>query len=206
MLGNKDLRYFYFVCLFLISSCSGPSSSAKPSASPSNNTINQQTNNSNTQNSVSNQPAPVAAPKPPLINISGFKKGDQYNVDGPLWYDGTAKLEEFNDNEMKINMAISVPSVGLPYQIKDGKINVTIKLFRDPNLKCYIYDLNKSKTYMLPNVVLETGKTTSGWFSSGKEYAKIISTSQYYNFTVDSPSVISITSNTMPGGLTLIKK
>lgn len=203
------MRFLLIAGLILLTSCSNPNSTPKASASPSpaptNNQAPVQNNNTNPQQ-VSNQPAPIAAPQPPLITISGFKKGDTYNVDGPLWYDGTAKLEEFNNNEMRINMSISVPSVGLPYQIKDGKINVTIKLFRDSKLNCYIYDLNKNKTYMLPNVSLETGKTSSGWFSSEKEYAKIIATNQYYNFTVESPTVISITSNTMPGGLTLFKK
>ncbi len=197
------MRSLLVAFVFLLTSCSSPSS-PKASATPKPASPAPVVNTAPTV--VTSPPAPVAAPQPPLISISGFKKGDEYNVDGPLWYDGTAKLEEFNNNEMKINIIISAPSIGLPYQVKDGKLNVTIKLFRDSKLNCYIYDLNSGKTYMLPNVTLETGKTESGWFSTGKEFTKIVSSNQYYNFTVESTTVISISSNGMPGGLTLTKK
>ncbi|MFN8577591.1 MAG: hypothetical protein U0354_12110 [Candidatus Sericytochromatia bacterium] len=197
------MRSLLICLIFLITSCSPPSSpkaSASPTTPPSPATVN---NNPSPQVVT---PQPVAAPQPPLITISGFKKGDQYNVDGPLWYDGTAKIEEFNNNEMKININMSAPNVGLQFQLKDGKINVSIRLFRDSKLNCYLYDLNSGKTYMLPNPKLEMGKTEAGWFSTSKEFAKIISGTQFYNFTMESPTIISISSSIMPGGLTLTKR
>lgn len=197
------LRLLLVTLMLLVTSCSPPSStkasaSPKPSSTPT-------TVNTNTTPQVNPQPAPVTS-QPPLITISGFKKGDQYNVDGPLWYDGTAKIEEFNNNEMKININMSAPAVGLQFQLKDGKLNISIRLFRDSKLNCYLYDLNSGKTYMLPNPKLEMGKTEAGWFSTSKEFAKIISGSQFYNFTMESQTVISISSSIMPGGLTLTKK
>lgn len=203
-LGVIRLRPYYLVFLLLLSACSSPAS-PKPSPSPTQAVVSNPAP-ANTQVNTAPQPAPVAAPQPPLISISGFKKGDEYTVDGPLWYDGTAKLEEFSATEMRINIIMSAPSVGLPYQLKDGKVNVTIRLFKDSKLNLYLSDINKGKTYMVPGVSLETGKTDAGWFSTSKEYAKIVASTQYYNFTVESPTVITISSNAMPGGLTLTKK
>ena len=187
----------------MLSACSSPNT-PKASASPQPLTTTTTTTTVNNETVV--QPAPAAAPKPPLIPISGFKKGDEYSVDGPLWYDGSAKLQEFNSSEMRINIVMNVPSLGIPYQIKDGKIDVTIKFSKDSKYNLYLSDNNKSKTYTVPQVGLETGKISGGWFSKEKEYAKITALGQYYTFTVESPQVITISSNTLPGGLTLTKR
>lgn len=70
----------------------------------------------------------------PAINIPNAKAGDKYEVDGPLWYDGTAELKKYDSNsmEVKINMKASEKVLGvktnIPYIIKDGKVNISVKL------------------------------------------------------------------------------
>ncbi len=154
---------------------------------------------------VIKKPHPSFAPIP-IINIAGFQKGDRYVVDGPLWYDGYATLEELNSQEMRINIIMAVPKVGIPYKIIDGKINVIIRLTKNTTYNLYLTDVYKNKTYLIPKVNLNTGKTLGGWFSSPKDYAKIVAYNQYYNFLINNDKTISISSNTMPGSLTLIKK
>ena len=141
-----------------------------------------------------------------IIPIPIFSRGDEFYVDGPLWYDGTARIEQFNSNEMRINIVMNVPSVGIPYQIKNGQINVTIKFFKNPKYNLLLSDINRGKNFTVPGVRLEMGKIAGGWFTAEKEYAKIIASNQHYLFTIDSPQVITISTNTIPGTLRLTKK
>ncbi len=201
------MRSILLTFLVMLSSCSSPNTPKTSATITTTTTPKASTSNNSNVNAGTNlQPAPIVAPQPPIISISGFKKGDEYSVDGPLWYDGTAKLEEFNSSELRINIVMNAPNVGIPYQLKDGKINVTIKFFKDSKYNLHLYDNNKDKAYMVPQVGLEIGKLTGGWFSKDKEYAKITASTQYYTFTIESPQVITISSNTMPGGLTLTKR
>jgi hypothetical protein len=63
-----------------------------------------------------------------LVEVEGFTEGDSFFVDGPLWYDGEAQLQTYNDKklELRLNMKFP-PSFGiLPYTIKKGKIDLMI--------------------------------------------------------------------------------
>lgn len=194
-----------FLGLILLSGC-GPNNpnTNKKTTTVSNTPVS---GNSVAGSSTSTTTVSVIQAKP-IVSLTGFSKGDNFTVDGPLWYDGTAKLDELSSTQVSFNILMSVPPLVGSYQVKDGRINISIRLEKD-NKGIYnlmILDLFKNKAYLVPGVKLESGKTDGDWFNSPKEYIKIFNTNFEYKFVISQPKTITITSSTMPGSLDLSKK
>jgi hypothetical protein len=144
----------------------------------------------------------------PIVNFPGLYQGSQFIVDGPLWYDGDAVLRQYNHNQMKISINMRVPNITIPYKVINNRISIAIGLNRLSNSKynLTINDYNSGKNYIIPSVRLLFGETEGGWFSGPKEYIKIVAVNQQYTFVVQEPGRLSLTSNLMPGSLSLIQK
>ena len=148
------------------------------------------------------------APPPPLLSFPGFYKGAEFLADGPLWYDGTAKLEEYSAKELRLSILIGLPDIVKTYKIKDGKANIAIKLNKDPKGKFIltISDLYAKKNFNLTDVKITSGKVDGNWFSKEKKYTKISAGKQEYTFTIEDTGKVTISSTGMPGSLFLKRK
>lgn len=63
-----------------------------------------------------------------IMNLPGFNEGDNVELDGPLWYNGNGRINKFNENVLDFNMRMKVPGDFDTYKVKDGKINISIKV------------------------------------------------------------------------------
>jgi len=63
-----------------------------------------------------------------IMNLPGFNEGDKVEVDGPVWYNGDGKVDKFNEKVLDFNMRMKVPGDFDTYKVKDGKINISIKV------------------------------------------------------------------------------
>ncbi len=206
----RFLSIFLFFSL-IITSCNSKNDSnntIKPSTVVSPNTQNTSVSNTNTSN---NQPqttttSPIIVPQTPIVNIKGFSKGQKFSVEGPF-SSGEAEITDYSNSLMSISIVMNVPSVPLPYEVKDGKISVEIKLEKDANSKygLTLNDLNKKYKYFTDQVKIIEGKTEAGWFSSAKDFVKI-SAYQEYTFTVENENTVTISTAPVPVSLKLTKK
>jgi hypothetical protein len=144
----------------------------------------------------------------PLVYFPGLYRGSRFFVDGPLWYDGDAVLEQYDHNNLKISINMRVPNIAMAYKIIDNRISIAIGLARgaDTKLSLTINDFYGRKNYFIPNVRLRFGETEGGWFTRSKEFIRIIALNQVYTFIIQEPGRLSLTSNIVPGSLSLIKR
>lgn len=141
----------------------------------------------------------------PILNIPKAKAGDKFNVDGPLWYDGTATLKKYDQNTMEFDISMKAAkkvlgvNTNIPYEIKNGKISLSVKL-----------EKTKDNEYILT--------TTDHNNSDKKDVQKVKSTGtdknltmtdKYGNktsFTIKSNGDMSIKTAGAPFSLDLTKK
>ncbi|MFN8671256.1 MAG: hypothetical protein U0457_04125 [Candidatus Sericytochromatia bacterium] len=205
----KFLKLFLVNFLFLsIISCNSKPSTPTPTKTPVNVTQNNVTTNTHetTNTNQVNTGTVVSTPITPIVNIKGFSQGQKFDVVGPF-SSGIAEVKEYSGTSMSININLNVPSVPLPYEVKDGKINVDIKLEKtaESAYALTLFDINKNYKYYTNQVKITQGKTEAGWFSSAKDFVKI-SAYQDYTFTVENDTTISISTAPVPISLTLTKK
>ena len=103
--------------------------------------------------------------------FNGFKNGDEINVDGPLWYDGNAKLNKLEKDSFSISLNMKFPDidklskmlglgddVSIPYKVVDGKLNIDISTEKLKNgfYQITIKDKNNSdKIFTMSNMKSE---------------------------------------------------
>jgi len=108
--------------------------------------------------------------------FNGFKKGDEITIDGPLWYDGKAKINDLSQKFISISMNMKCPDIKalakifgsdniyMPYKLIDGKLNldVSAEKMKDGSYKMIIKDKNENnKIYTMPNMKAEILKDGS---------------------------------------------
>ena len=195
MVKNSKTNFFNVLgtsLILLIFSCSSNNTTPKKpisSATPA----PQQATNTTPTNNVPAVPAPPPPP-PPIIQMDILAKGSTFDVDGPLWYDGVANVEELNASQLRINITIAVPAVGLPYEVKDGKSSIQIKIEKDANGKysLMLNDLYKKVYYLAKDVKFSSGKTDAGWFGKAKDFVKVVAFDQDYLFTIEEKNKVAI--------------
>lgn len=141
--------------------------------------------------------------KTPIVNFPGFSEGDNLELDGPMWYNGDGKIKTLNDKVIDINISMKVPSSIDQFVIKDGKINISMKLEKqdDGKIKFTTTDHNdKDKSYV------ETGTIKEKEINGKKKQYIIKTDSQTVTLTEIQSGKFKIEMSSMPGSIEVIKK
>jgi len=166
--------------------------------------------NCTTPNQPGEQKGTTSEQKAPakIISLPGFSEGNEIFVDGPLWYDGEAKLQKYNQTILKLEMSISVPEINTGYQIKDGKIRILLSLTKEnKKYQLEITDQNKENAnYLFRDVKVKNEKISAGIFSPEKKAIKITTEKQNYTFIIEDQGKMSITADNLPASIGLIRK
>lgn len=145
-----------------------------------------------------------------IVEVEGFAPGDTFKVDGPMWYDGEAKLLEFNDKILTLELTMkATDSFGkVDFVIKDGLVDLIIKLEKpDDDYRLTVEDNNNNgKTLVQDNLKVEHGMTEDGLFTDPKKFIKASNEIDSTVFTIDKPGHINIKTTAMPVSVDLIKK
>lgn len=86
----------------------------------------------------------------PIFGIPNAKQGDSFKVDGPLWYDGNAKLSKYDSKSMQMDISMKAADkvlgydLNLPFKLKDGKLNLSISLDKKSEGKYTLVILDKN--------------------------------------------------------------
>lgn len=141
----------------------------------------------------------------PILNIPNAKAGDKFEVDGPLWYDGNATLNKFDDKtlEFSISMKAAKKVLGfetnIPYEIKNGKVSLNVKL-----------EKIKDNEYVLTTTDNNNnGKTYKQSVKSSGSSNNVIMTDNYGNkttFNIKGNGNMSIKMSGAPFSIDLNKK
>lgn len=168
------------------------------------NNDNSISNNKN-NNSITNKETSTIKPKPnPIFYMPGFTKGDTFSVDGPLWFDGDGKVNEFNENSLILNLKVLVPPFPEGYKTKDSKINIELRINKDNSKYSFaVKDLNSNLLYKFKNMTLTTGKTEANFFSQSKPYINIKNDDEQYNFLIQDTGIILLNISSFPGDIIL---
>lgn len=143
----------------------------------------------------------------PLLGIPNAKQGDSFKVDGPLWYDGNAKLAKYDSKSLQMDISMKAADkvlgydVKLPFKLKDGKLNLSINLEKksEGNYSLVIVDKNNNGSKQVQNV-----KETEKMIGGKKEltFAGALGTT---TFTISSAGDIAIKPHGVPFTLDLNK-
>lgn len=141
----------------------------------------------------------------PILNIPNAKAGDKFEVDGPLWYDGNATLNKFDDKtlEFSISMKAAKKVLGfetnIPYEMKNGKVSLNVKL-----------EKIKDNEYILTTTDNNNnGKTYKQSVKSSGSSSNVVMTDNYGNkttFNIKGNGNMSIKMSGAPFSIDLNKK
>lgn len=144
-----------------------------------------------------------------IVKVEDIKEGDTFVVDGPMWYDGTAKLNKFNEQTLDLNLEMKATDKfgAIEFVIKDGSVNLDIVLDKpDEDYRLTVVDNNNNGEKMVQdNLKIEYGETSGGLFSGSKDYIKVSNAEDSTTFTINKPGHISIKTSAIPVSVDLIK-
>lgn len=143
----------------------------------------------------------------PILGIPNAKQGDSFKVDGPLWYDGSAKLSKYDSKSMQMDISMKAADkilgydLNLPFKLKDGKLNLSISLDKkaDGKYTLVIFDKNNNNSKQVQSVT-ETEKMIGNKKELTFSGAQGVTT-----FTISSAGDIAIKPHGVPFTLDLNK-
>lgn len=142
-----------------------------------------------------------------IFYIPGFSKGDDFYIDGPLWFDGEGKVKEFNSSTLNLNLNVSVPEFIKGYKVLNGKISLDLKIGKNNSKYTFnIKDLNANLDYNFSNIIVNIGKTEEIFFSKSKSYINIKDNNSQYKFIIEDTGIISLNISSIPGNIILKNK
>lgn len=70
----------------------------------------------------------------PIIDLPGFKSGDKFEIDGPLWYDGNGNFNRLDSSTIDLSFSMKVPgSADKLFKIVNGRVNLSLKVEKTPD-------------------------------------------------------------------------
>lgn len=142
-----------------------------------------------------------------LVDVEGFSEGNTFFVDGPLWYDGEAHLQTYNETRLELNLKMKFPpSFGiLPYKVKKGKIDLLITIEKNGDS----FNMTTTDNYAEKVVESEEGlKVKHGYTdekTGKKEFVRICNEQHSVTFIIHNPEKVTVKASRFPVGVDLIK-